>query len=505
MKKLLVTLLFLLSFNSWATDWYVCPDTQGEYGLEDGTSLANCYDGNADIGWASINAGDTLYLCGDWLPADARFTIADSGSVGSYITLSGLASACNRTTNSTIDRDGLTGASARAIAASNTAATRQYIRIEDLTIRNTSTAILWDYSTTGAVTDDTSLWVRRVNFEDCGTAAGTDGDCIWKRGEGLIVENSNFTGCWEDCIWYRGKDATIQDNEFRNVSFGGAQGDCTQIDLTTVTDSGVVTWSNNYCDHQDADNKYGFVIGATAGSGSSVTVSDNTVLCPLVPTNPVPAEQCHPIYFDTATATTIIARRNFTQGGEVGISLTAAAAAAFTTRARIESNIVYKASDRGIWTDANVDNIDIWNNTVSEATQEALYIGKSGAALNANNNVLVNSGSGIFYITAPTSRGYNAYFGNTTNVDENGVAGSTTTGDITSNPLFVGSFTPSTATGFKLKSSSPLRRAGLGLNKALVDYRGRPFSSPPSIGAYEVTSGDEAAFRTTAATRTARQ
>jgi len=501
--------LLLVWSGAWGAERYFAPESRCANN-GDGTSnvcaasagAAGMWRGDANIAWASVNPGDTLYGCGDWQPTDARITIEDSGAAGNYITLSGNAAACGRASNSTIDRTGLTGAGARAIAASNTAATRQYIRIEDLTIRNVSAGILWDYSTTGAVSDDTSLWVRRVKFENCGTSSGTDGDCIWKRGEGLIVEDSSFEGCWEDCIWYRGKGASIVRNRFSRVSFGGALGDCTQIDLTGVTDMGAVNWSRNHCDHTAADNKYGLVIGPMIGAGSSVLAYENIVLCPLVPTNPVPANQCHPLYFDAHADTAISIFRNFTQGGEVGISLTAASAAAFSTRAQIAGNIVYKASDRGIWTDANVDNIDIWNNVVSEAGQEALYIGKSGAALNANNNVLVNSGAGIFYITPPTSRGFNSYHGNALNVDVNGSVGSTTTGDVTSNPRFIGGTNPTTAEGFRPSTNSPLCGAGA-YTDAKYDYNHERMPLPRDIGALNCRSS-EARTRSSAGTRTAR-
>lgn len=485
----LLIVLCLVMGNAWATNFYVCPDTQGEYGAEDGSSLANCFDGNADIGWASINAGDTLYFCGDWLPADARITVADSGSAGNYITLSGNAAACSRTSRSTISRSGLSGASGRAIAASNTAATRQYIKITELSISDCSDyCLLWDYSTTGAVTDDTDLFVTDVSFSACGSGGSATG-CIWKRGENLTVTNSSFENCYQDCIYYRGKDATITGNTFRDISTGDIGGDATQIDLTGVADSGVVVWSNNYCDHTSVDVKYCFVIGTTAGAGSSVTVEGNTALCPYPSTNGIPANACHPIYLDTATATAVKIARNFTDSGEVGISLTASAAAAFTTRAQIASNIVVRAFDRGIWTDGNVDNIDIWNNTISGAGQEALYIGKSGAALNANNNVLINSASGLFYITAPTSRGYNAYYNNTTNVDENGSAGSTTAGDVTANPNLQ-TASPTTAILAKPDcKQSPLRRVGTWLGPR-QDYGNRAFANPPTIGAWECASGD---------------
>lgn len=245
-----------------------------------------------------------------------------------------------------------------------------------------------------------------------------------------------------------------------------------------------MSWLNNTCDHRDADNKYGFVIGPTAGVGSQVNVVGNTVRCPYPSTNGTPANACHPIYLDTATATAVRIERNFTDSGEVGISLTAAAAAAFTTRARISSNIVIRAFDRGVWTDGNVDNIDIWNNIVSGTGQEALYIGKSGAALNVNNNSLINSASGLFYITAPTTRGFNSYYGNTTNVDENGTPGSTTAGDVTGAPLFVGGPSPDSPEGFRLRATSPLVRAGTPVSAGMNDYDGYNFEALPSIGAF---------------------
>ena len=65
-------------------------------------------------------------------------------------------------------------------------------------------------------------------------------------------------------------------------------------------------------------------------------------------------------------------------------------------------------------------------------------------------------------------------------------------------PKMVGGQSPSTVSGFRLSGASTLRRAGVELNLGNVqDYGNRAFAHPPSIGAWEVASGDLAASRTT--------
>ncbi|MEQ1771210.1 MAG: right-handed parallel beta-helix repeat-containing protein [Devosia sp.] len=58
-------------------------------------------------------------------------------------------------------------------------------------------------------------------------------------------------------------------------------------------------------------------------------------------------------------------------------------------------------------------------------------------------------------------------------------------------PEFVGGATPTTRDGFRLKSTSPLRRVGKDLNIGTYqDALGRGYLHPPSIGGLEATSGD---------------
>lgn len=497
--------LALLNARAWAVDWYVCPDSQGEYGLEDGTSLANCFDGNADIGWASINAGDTLYMCGDWLPADARITVADSGSAGSYITISGNASACGRSTNSTISRSGLTGASGRAIAASNTAATRQYIKIADLAISDCSDyCILWDFSTTGALTDDTALWVDNVSLSNGGTAA-----LLFHRGQNLTVTNSNFDYCSQDCIFNRGKNVTITGSTFDHISWADTGGDGMQLDGTTdggVTpqaDTGAYIITGNTIDHTDVDVKYGMLIGPASGTGSVVTVTDNIVYGYLDGGN-VSTSNEGILVEANDNATTIRIERNYVYGGRFGISLTGfSAGVVFTTRARMVSNVVHGQNYRGLFNNANVDDIDVFNNTIYGADNAGYYNGFAGTPdVRFHNNILYGNGDGAFFVTAPSTRTHNNYRSNTTNISASGVSQATTTGDITTDPQLVGGPNPSTLAGFRQSAASPVRGAGTLLGP-YQDVGNRAFKAPISMGAWEAASGDAATTRTAASTRTA--
>lgn len=470
--RILAFLLALLAGPALADVWYVCPDSQGEYGLEDGTSLPNCFDGSTDA-WAvagHIDVGDTVYYCGDFGPADARVVVTDSGTAftgANFITLSGNGMACGRGgRNSTWDRTGTTGANTRAIAGTG----RAYIKIEDFDFMNCDQCILFDI--TSVLTEDTSIWLDDVSFDGC---RGVLGDCIWKRGVGLTITNSSFNDCGEDCIWVRGKNVSMTDSSCTDISTGSVQGDCIQVDGTGITDSGYAIIARNYCDHP-IDRKYCFLVGATSGVGSSVTITDNTALCPSVASAPSPDLQCHPIYVDVVAATAVVIERNKVQGGETGIAVTSAGASAFTTRARIISNIVRGSTDKGITVDANVDNIDIFGNDVSGSGRYNLHIGKASSPnVNANNNLLLNAGTaGMFFVTEPTSRTHNAYFGNAVNISANGVTTATTTGDLTSDPDLVKGSTPTQFVNFRRKSTSPLRCAGKDVGRR-TDVFGRGY------------------------------
>jgi len=63
MKKLVLALLSLFAIQVEAANWYVRPNGS-TYGSANGTSWTNAWSGWSGIIWASVNAGDTIWVAG---------------------------------------------------------------------------------------------------------------------------------------------------------------------------------------------------------------------------------------------------------------------------------------------------------------------------------------------------------------------------------------------------------------------------------------------------------
>jgi len=89
-KKILlgVTLCLILASSAWGRDWHVRP-SGGNYGLEDGTSKDNAWDGFSNILWGpgGVQPGDTLYLHDDDGDYREELTVGASGSEDNSITI----------------------------------------------------------------------------------------------------------------------------------------------------------------------------------------------------------------------------------------------------------------------------------------------------------------------------------------------------------------------------------------------------------------------------------
>jgi len=158
------------------------------------------------------------------------------------------------------------------------------------------------------------------------------------------------------------------------------------------------------------------------------------------------------------------------------------------------NNTAYSSSGSGDLFYADQETISVTNSTVSLYNNASLvsggtptynvYVATSSTLTAASNNnwygLLNWSNAGSTYSTVET---WNA----------DGAVGT----DLNVNPGFIGKFTPSSESMYYLTPSSNLRRAGKDINIGNVqDRNNRAFSHPPSIGAYEVTSGVEASTRT---------
>ena len=79
--KELFLLLFLLASPSFAADWYVRPTASGS---NTGRDWSNAWS-LSGIGWANVNAGDTIWLAGGTYTGSLN--IQKSGSAGNYISV----------------------------------------------------------------------------------------------------------------------------------------------------------------------------------------------------------------------------------------------------------------------------------------------------------------------------------------------------------------------------------------------------------------------------------
>lgn len=68
--------------------WYVRPDTTHS-GTRNGTSYVTAWGGWSEINWGSINAGDTLYVCGTYNLTSSISVGSHAGAVGNRVTISG--------------------------------------------------------------------------------------------------------------------------------------------------------------------------------------------------------------------------------------------------------------------------------------------------------------------------------------------------------------------------------------------------------------------------------
>lgn len=92
--RALAILLCLLSAGAWGATWYVAPSGSGA-GATDGSSIANRYNGFADITWGvgGVQAGDTLRVLNDYGTYYERLSIGGSGTAGILIAVTGYSGA----------------------------------------------------------------------------------------------------------------------------------------------------------------------------------------------------------------------------------------------------------------------------------------------------------------------------------------------------------------------------------------------------------------------------
>lgn len=205
----------------------------------------------------------------------------------------------------------------------------------------------------------------------------------------------------------------------------------------------------------------------------------------------------------------VIVRRNHIKNFPWGISVTAGQAGATIEDVDIYSNIVENSASLNVsWASFGIGfiqqssgitrrNINIINNTVTgnqTYSYRGLYFAIDGTNddIKAKNNIIQGFDLGVRVDNYSGTIDSLHLVNNLINDCGTAVslaAGLTytnyvNTGQLTSDPLFT------SLTNFHLQTGSPAAQSGVHIGTPyLLDYDGIPFLNPPSIGAYEITSG----------------
>lgn len=137
--------------------WYVRP-SGGSYGAENGTSYADAWDGFANIVWASIQPGDTLWVAGSHTQL---LTIGASGISTKYIYIKSLIA----------DPATISGSGSRTMCIDATS--RTYLEFDGLTVTNSTVSNIHLQNGTYVLRNITSTSATGVGAQGFQNETGT--------------------------------------------------------------------------------------------------------------------------------------------------------------------------------------------------------------------------------------------------------------------------------------------------------------------------------------------
>ncbi len=226
-RSFLLVALLSPSVSFGAT--YYVRQSGGSYGLEDGTSYANAFDGFGDI--SGPTSGDRVYICGE---IDEQLTIS-SGLSGVEFSWD-----CPEEAG-VIDRDSANATRGVSIAGTDVTLTNPVIREVD------------DYAIIADTGSSSSYLGLTINGGDIHTCTDTVQTCIRYVGTHVTINGVTIHNCYTDCIWGKGSAARITSNTFYDVAMSGQNaGDAIQV--TEVVTGTIIR--GNVINHDDYDSKY---------------------------------------------------------------------------------------------------------------------------------------------------------------------------------------------------------------------------------------------------------
>lgn len=500
-RGLLVSVLLLCSVwgQAWgATTYWV---SNAGAGAADGTSQANAWAGWTSVNQTTVSAGDTLCVDGQ-ITLGATATWNKTGSVGSTITIKGN---CTGATQGVLDATGVTCPALQIGNASNT----KYIILDHLTIQNCTASAgqgIVMFRSAGGGDHNTVQYSTIQNGGYYG---------LLSQQQSATVTYSTIQHCYDDCLGFTNLalNPVVSYNTIRDFSTGTTTGDAIFTNDSALLSTVLVEGNTIYWD-EAGSTKQGFVGGVDTGtviirnnqfystvdSSANHAISVNGAGVAYVYGNYCEGYKACAAHF-TSTAgvgidTAMYVYGNIANGSEY---ISQIAVTVGNPSFYIYNNTGISLGTRGIDLSgtAGTGVMSVYNNHI-QADSIALYVSNTVASYAGDGNNFYPEGVGFVqnYECGTTYATLAAYKAGCAAVDQSSLS---TLGGFVAGPV------PTTASGFKLKVGSALRRTGKGLGIPVSDYAGRPFyPSAPSIGAYEVTSNSEATDRTAAAARTAR-
>lgn len=370
----------LVAFASFAAtahagDAYVRPTadcafngngTQPTCAASNGQSGA--FVGLANVTWAGMGAGDTLYIIGE--------------HVGSFLRLQ---ASGNATTPLTIRGD-LPGYAPGVINGGGTVAqcvtqqnSNKDLSFVSLAIKN-CTSLGFGFSNMADGVTHLGLQLHNVTVSNITSASGTP-TCLWVRGEGIVIKNSRFSGCKDDGVWVHGTNVTIENNWFDGIGIDSANhADCVQLAFA----SNDFRLRGNTCNHTLPNSKQCFIVNTDSHTGSSHgEITDNVCFMPTY-------DGVHEMKGIFNIHPNVLIARNFVTGGKQGIWQVG-------TNGTVAANVVTAVNDAGIYVGLASTNTVI-NNTVVGG------YGTGKCLLSASNSTFINNVlSGCQYPMGSTS------------------------------------------------------------------------------------------------------